>query len=145
MSIGFRNVEGTPELPIGQWPYEALVATIERGTLSDWLPIIAAIRAAPWGDVARQIEHYLGYAAPYGVGPLLRRTIHQARADCERAERQEVAARIRRAVTRSGLSRAEFARAIGTSRSRLSTYCSGSVVPSAALLVRIERLGERSG
>lgn len=144
MSVGFRNVEGTPELPVEQWPYEAIVATIERGTLKDWLPIIDAIRAAPWGEVARQIEEYLGYAAAYGVGPLLRRTIERARQHCEQAERQEVAARIRRAVTQSGLSRAEFARTIGTSRSRLSTYCSGSVVPSAALLVRIERLGEQS-
>lgn len=139
MSAGFRNVQGSPDQPVEEWPYEALVATIERGTLTDWLPIIGAIKAAPWGEVARQVEEYLGYASPYGVGPLLRRTIDNARTERERDERRDVAARVRAAVERSGLTRAEFARAIGTSRSRLSTYCSGSVVPSAALLVRMER------
>jgi transcriptional regulator with XRE-family HTH domain len=33
---------------------------------------------------------------------------------------------------------AEFAKNIGTSASRLSTYASGQVVPSATMLVRIE-------
>lgn len=139
MSAAFRNVEGTAELPVARWPYEAIVATIERGTLTDWLPILQAIRAEPWGPVARQVEDYLGYAAPYGVGPLLRRAIDRARDERERAERDEVAERVRAAVTRSGLGRADFARAIGTSRSRLSTYCTGTVMPSAALMVRIER------
>jgi transcriptional regulator with XRE-family HTH domain len=32
---------------------------------------------------------------------------------------------------------------LGTSRSRLSTYLSGKVTPSAGLLVRMERLVER--
>lgn len=34
-----------------------------------------------------------------------------------------------------------FAEHIGTSASRLSTYLSGKVTPSAALLLRIERAG----
>ncbi|MGF1647054.1 MAG: helix-turn-helix domain-containing protein [Kineosporiaceae bacterium] len=42
-------------------------------------------------------------------------------------------------MTRSGLTSTEFASRIGTSRSRLSTYASGRVVPSAALMVRIRR------
>lgn len=140
MSIGFRNVEGTDEQPLEAWPYEALVATIERGTLRDWLPILRAIRRDPWGPVAQQVEEYLSYASPYGVGPLLRRTIASARSDREREERERVAARIRELVEVSGLSREAFARAIGTSRSRLSTYCSGRVTPSAALMLRMERL-----
>lgn len=140
MSVGFRNVEGSPDLPVDRWPYEAIVATIERGTLRDWLPILRAIRAAPWGSVARQVEEYLGYASPYGVAPLLRRAIASARAEQEESERDEVAGRVRAAVARSGLGQRDFASAIGTSRSRLSTYCSGTVMPSAALLVRIERM-----
>jgi transcriptional regulator with XRE-family HTH domain len=39
----------------------------------------------------------------------------------------------------SRLSRAEFASRIGTSPSRLSTYVTGKVTPSAALLVRMRR------
>lgn len=57
----------------------------------------------------------------------------------DHADRSEVASRIRRAVSSSGLTSAEFARLVGTSASRLSTYCSGKVTPSAAMLVRIER------
>ena len=38
-----------------------------------------------------------------------------------------------------------LADALGTSRSRLSTYVSGSVVPSAVLLVKVERLVSGGG
>lgn len=49
---------------------------------------------------------------------------------------------MRAAVEHSGLTNAEFAALVGTSASRLSTYLSGKVTPSAALLVRIERAGD---
>jgi transcriptional regulator with XRE-family HTH domain len=55
-----------------------------------------------------------------------------------------VAAEIRRAVARSGLTRAEFASRVGTSASRLSTYATGRVSPSATLMVRIRRLLDRT-
>ena len=42
------------------------------------------------------------------------------------------------------MSKSTFARRIGTSGSRLSTYLNGSVVPSAALMVRMRRVvGDR--
>lgn len=145
MSEPFRNVLGSAGQPVEQWPYEALVAAIERGTLGDWIPIIRAIQQAPWGLVARQVEDYLGYAQPYGVAPLLRSTIERARTAAEASERQAAAARVRDLVARSGLSREEFASRIGTSRSRLSTYCTGRVTPSAALLIRMERVADRAG
>lgn len=138
MSVAFRNVEGSPDLPVERWPYEALVAAVERGTIGDWLPIIRAIERAPWGEVARRVESYLSYEQPWGVAPLLSRTIARARAEAERHERDVVAARVRELIERSGLSREAFARQIGTSRSRLSTYASGRVVPAATLLVRME-------
>jgi hypothetical protein len=46
-------------------------------------------------------------------------------------------------VKASGLTRAEFASGIGTSPSRLSTYVTGKVTPSAALLVRMRDVTER--
>jgi transcriptional regulator with XRE-family HTH domain len=55
-----------------------------------------------------------------------------------------VAAEITRLLADSGMTRAEFASAIGTSTSRLSTYLSGKVTPSAALLVRMRRVATRS-
>jgi transcriptional regulator with XRE-family HTH domain len=50
---------------------------------------------------------------------------------------------VRGVITRSGLSKAQFAARIGTSPSRLSTYLNGKVTPSAALMVRMRRLAGR--
>jgi DNA-binding transcriptional regulator YiaG len=60
------------------------------------------------------------------------------RARQEERERLLVAREIRRLVAVSGLSQREFASYVGTSPSRLSTYATGKVVPSAALLVRMK-------
>ncbi|MGE5281113.1 MAG: helix-turn-helix domain-containing protein [Chloroflexota bacterium] len=59
-------------------------------------------------------------------------------------ERRAVAAEVDRLVRESGLSRAEFASGIGTSASRLSTYATGKVTPSAALMVRMRRVSGAS-
>lgn len=77
MSVAFRNVEVYG--PVEEWPYEAIVTVIERGTISDWAVLSRSVRADPWGPVAEQIEEYLSYESPYGVGPLLTRAINSAR------------------------------------------------------------------
>jgi transcriptional regulator with XRE-family HTH domain len=64
----------------------------------------------------------------------------RARTRAEHRERAEVAAEIRQAIERSGLTRAEFASHLGTSTSRLSTYATGKVTPSATFMVRMRRL-----
>jgi hypothetical protein len=138
VSVVFRNVD-VPDDRVEAWPYEALVTAIERGTVGDWARIGRAIGTAPWGEVARQVEEYLEYADEPGVAALLRRRLARARAEREQAERDEVAAQVREYVARSGLSREQFARRVGTSRSRLSTYCSGKVTPSATLMLRMSR------
>lgn len=46
------------------------------------------------------------------------------------------------ALAGSGMSQASFAAALGTSQPRLSTYVTGRVMPSAALLVRAQRLSD---
>lgn len=55
-----------------------------------------------------------------------------------------MATEVDRLIRESGLSRAEFASRIGTSSSRLSTYATGRVTPSAALLVRMRNATERA-
>lgn len=55
---------------------------------------------------------------------------------------QVVTASLRRAVARSGLSQARFARALGTSAPRLSTYLSGTTRPSAEFWVRANRIAD---
>jgi DNA-binding transcriptional regulator YiaG len=143
MTIAFRNVEFDPDEPIDSWPYEAIVTMIDRGLIDDWALLGRAIGADPWGPVAQQVEEYLSYATPYGVGPLLRRRITAARERAAEDERADVAAEVRQLVAASGLDRREFARRIGTSASRLSTYCTGQVAPSSPLLVRMRRLVQR--
>ncbi|MFM9133882.1 MAG: helix-turn-helix domain-containing protein [bacterium] len=139
MTVAFRNVDASPSDPVATWPYEGLVICIERGLVADWRPVIAELRCDPWGWTARRVESYLGYAEPSATTRLFALVIERARAVAEAGERAEVAARVRAAIAASGMTAAAFADAIGTSPSRLSTYASGRVVPSAALLVRMER------
>jgi transcriptional regulator with XRE-family HTH domain len=73
----------------------------------------------------------------------MERVIAQARETTEASERETVAAEVDRLVRESGLSRAQFASRIRTSPSRLSTYATGKVTPSAALLVRMRHVAER--
>jgi transcriptional regulator with XRE-family HTH domain len=53
-----------------------------------------------------------------------------------------VAERLSTAVAKSGLSMRQFAHALGTSPSRFSSYQSGKVAPSAAFLLRAERIAD---
>lgn len=143
-ALKFRNIEASPEDPVETWPFEGILAAVERGTLPDWRRLAKAINADPWGPVAQQVIEALGLSRPYGTAELLEGVISRAREEAAESERHEVAAEIRSLVDGSGLSRQDFAGRIGTSRSRLSTYISGQVVPSAALMVRIRRVA-RSG
>lgn len=139
MPVEFRNVDASPADDVRTWPYEGLVTAIDRGLVADWQPIFAEVRRSPWGEVARRVEHYLSYREPDGVSSLFALAVERARLDADHQDRMEVAARLRDAVAGSGLTNGQFARLVGTSASRLSTYLSGQVTPSAALLVRIER------
>lgn len=140
MTLAFRNLNVSPDDPVSDWPAEAILTALERGGLSHWQRVVAAIRADPWGPVARRVEESLTVSRPYGVADLMDRAINDARTRVERAERVAVATEIADLVARSGLRKADFARRIGTSASRLSTYLSGTVTPSAALMVRMRKV-----
>jgi transcriptional regulator with XRE-family HTH domain len=136
-SLAFRNVDASPDDPVSTWPIEAIQAALERGGLSDWRRLSKEIQAQPWGAVARQTESVLTYSQPYGVGKAIEGAIALARNDAEKKEREIAAAEVIGLIATSGLSRAEFASQIGTSSSRLSTYTTGKVTPSATLMVRM--------
>lgn len=142
-ALAFRNVDASPADPVSGWPQEAVQTALERGGLNDWRRLAGAIKAEPWGPMARRVEEVLAYSRPYGVAAVFERAIAQSREAAETAEREEVAAEIRDLVARSDFSQAEFASRLGTSASRLSTYASGKVTPSAALLLRMRRVAER--
>lgn len=139
-ALRFRNVDADPTDPVATWPTEGVMAALERGGLSDWQRLAAAVHADPWGPVARRLEDALRATQPYGVAVLMERALQRARAAAEAGERAEVARRLRSLWLASGLERTGFAERIGTSPSRLSTYLSGKVTPSAALVVRMERV-----
>jgi DNA-binding transcriptional regulator YiaG len=141
-TLAFRNVDVSPHDPVSEWPQEAIQTALERGGLEHWRRLADAIRAEPWGPVARQVEEALTYSRPYGVAVAIERAISRAREAAEASERDAVATEIDRLVRASGLSRAEFASRVGTSASRLSTYVTGRVTPSAALLVRMHRAND---
>ena len=118
-----------------------VIATVPwSGALPDWRRLASVIQADPWGPVAQQVLEAIRLSHPYGTAELLEGVIGNARQIAVESERQEVASEVKRLVGRSGLSQQEFADRTGTSRSRLSTYISGRVMPSAALLVRMRRV-----
>jgi DNA-binding transcriptional regulator YiaG len=141
-ALKFRNIDASPNDPVETWPFEGILAAVERGTLPDWRRLAKVIEADPWGPVAQQVLEAVELSRPYGTTELLEGVVERARKDAVDAERAEVASEIRRLVSESGLSVREFATRMGTSRPRLSTYMSGKVVPSAAIMVRIRRIGK---
>lgn len=143
MALAFRNLTITPAAPVSAWPTEAVQTALERGDLADWHRIAAEVRDSPWGTTARQVEEVLSHTRPYGVAEAMETVISRARQRAEADERAAVASAIRAAVEQSGFSQAEFAARIGTSPSRLSTYATGKVTPSATLMLRISRVADQ--
>lgn len=139
MPLAFRNVDAEPSDAVSTWPTEAVQTALERGDLEHWRWIAVEIGRHPWGRTARQVEEILGHSRPYGVANLMESVIARARERTVVQERDAVAGEIRNAIAQSGMSRAELASLLGTSASRLSTYASGKVTPSAAFMVRLRR------
>ena len=142
MTLRFRNLTVTPDDPVEEWGFEGLLAAVNRGDISDWRRIVAAVHRDPWGEVAETLEEVLASAEDLGAAETVRAAVALARERAETAERREVAETLGSYVVRSGMNQQQFARRIGTSASRLSTYLSGKVSPSAALVVRARRVSE---
>lgn len=138
MSLRFRNLDVDPEDPVEQWGPEGILTAIDRGGLADWRRITSALRSDPYGPVSADVEQVLDLAEDRGAARVIALALERARM----TEAQRVGWRIKEYVWRSGLSQAEFARRIGTSPSRMSTYVAGTVTPSAVLLERMRRLAE---
>src|SRR5262245_27767267 len=120
MSLVFRNIDVSPADPVEVWPTEAVLTALERGGLG----LAAAGRSDPRGPVGTGRPaggRGAGGVRPYGIGVLMADLVTAARQQAEHAERTTVAAEITWLPAAAGLSRAEFASAIGTSVSRLST------------------------
>jgi DNA-binding transcriptional regulator YiaG len=137
MTVRFRNLDLDPTIPMDQWPAEAIETVIHLGSLSDWRQLAHAIRHNPWGPAARTTETIVSWGEHYGVDALLSGVIRHAREDITRRGRAEYAARIRDWRTQSGMTLRQFARAAGTSASRLSDYENAKVAPTTDVLARL--------
>ena len=129
--------------PVEFWPTAAIRAALETDDLAVWQRIVAAIKRDPFGRTARQVEEVLETARPYGVSKALAEVLTRTREHLEANEREEVARHIRALLERSGLGQQEFASRIGVPSVDFATYLSGEISPSAALMVRMQRLAER--
>ncbi len=142
MTVQFRNLDFDTALPMDQWPAEAIETVIDRGVLSDWRRLARAIRRNPWGAAARTTETVVGWGEHYGIDALMGRVIRKAREDVTLEGRAEYAAQIRSWRAQCGMTLREFARAAGTSASRLSDYENAKVAPTTDVLGRLSRVDQ---
>ena len=131
------------ERPVEFWPTAAIRAALETDDLAVWQRIVAAIKRDPFGRTARQVEEVLETARPYGVSKALAEVLSRTREHLEANEREEVARHIRALLERSGLGQQEFASRIGVPGNEFAAFLSAAASPSAALMVRMQRLSER--
>lgn len=135
----FRNLDVTPEQPVSTWGVEGILAALERGDLTHWQRILSAVRADPTGDVVADLEQAIELAEGCGGSQYCALVLN----DILRGPVAKVARKMRHDVRRTGLTLREFANLLGTSHSRLSTYLTGQVTPSAAIAVTSADLGKR--
>jgi DNA-binding transcriptional regulator YiaG len=140
MTTQFRNLDFDPTTPIEQWPAEAIETVIDRGALSDWSALAAAIRRDPWGRAARTAEQVVSWGEHYGADALIADVIRRARKDVDLDARRHYAEQIRSWRTATGMTLRQFARAAGTSASRLSDYENAKVAPTTDVLGRLHHV-----
>ena len=143
MTVRFRNVEVDPDTPVQELPAEAIETVIDRGSLSDWRILGQAIRADPWGRVARIAEQIASSDEHYGIDALITEMVRRAREEVESAGRRHYADQIRSWRTEAGMSLRELARAAGTSAPRLSAYENAKVAPTTDVLGRLHHAAHR--
>ena len=139
MALSFRNLTVAPEDPVSDWGVEGILAAIDRGGLDDWAKVAAAVEAAPLGPVAGQLEEALEIAESVGAAALRGRVLDDARSTAE----ERSVRRLQELAREADLSQQGLAERIGTSRSRLSSYLSGAVAPSAVVVERLEAVVRR--
>ena len=86
MTLQFRNLTVTPDDPVEEWGFEGLLAAVDRGDLSDWRKIVAAVRRDPWGEVAETLEKVLACAEDLGAAETVRAAVALAREGAETAD-----------------------------------------------------------
>jgi DNA-binding transcriptional regulator YiaG len=139
----FRNVDVDESAPLDTWPPEAIEILVDRGTLSDWRRIAAALVQDPWGPLARTVEDIVELGGHYGVDRILEQVLRRERDRRTIAGRRRYADHLRDLRRSAGLSMRELAAAAGTSAARISDYENAKVAPTTDVLARLEDVLER--
>lgn len=142
MTLKFRNLDIDPSDPVEVWGFEGMLSAVERGDVRDWRRIAQALRREPRGKVAAELREVLDSVENPAMVNLFGDVLRDAAAARDAEERNAVVRELELALKRSGMNRADFATRLGTSQSRLSTYLTGKVVPSATLLIRARRAAD---
>lgn len=117
-----------------------LGALIDSRDLAAWRALATAAVAAPWTGQAEEHLELIGSTGRVGETAAVQAFVTLAQRVARESERRAVAHQIRSSVESTGLSQREFAALVGTSPSRLSTYLTGTVAPSATMALRIARV-----
>jgi hypothetical protein len=75
----WRWCTASPDDPVESWPFEGILAAVERGTLPDWRRLVKVIQSDPWGPVAQQVLEAIRLSHPYGTAELLEGAVGRAR------------------------------------------------------------------
>lgn len=121
-----------------------LLDAFVSGDVLLWRRLVVAALAEPWAGRADEHLALLDQEERPSEFASVRALAETARRVAEEDERRAVADHIRTTIAGTGLTQREFATLVGTSPSRLSTYVTGSVTPSAAMLLRINRMAKRA-
>lgn len=79
MPLTFRNLTVSPSDPVEVWGVEGILTAIDRGTISDWRRVVAAVREDPWGKVAKDLEEALELAEDRGAVGAISAALESAR------------------------------------------------------------------
>jgi len=118
---------------------EELRLIVERRGADGWRRILGNVAQRPWGLGPMHLADLARDAGLEAAARAVERCAEVYRERIDTADRRAVAREIRRLVAVSGCSQREFASRVGTSAPRLSTYVTGGVTPSAAMMLRITR------
>ena len=144
MTVSYRNVDIDDAAPLGTWPSEAIEILVDRGDLSDWRRLAAALAQDPWGSLAQVVEEIIALDCHYGVDRILAEVLQRERVRRTLVGRRRYADHLRALRRSAGLSMRELAAAAGTSAARISDYENARVAPTTDVLARLEEvLGRR--
>lgn len=138
VALLLAGVDADRTLPIVRTTAE-LVGVVDGGSVLEWRHHLGMIAASPWSPYSQLLVDLATEAGRPLAAAVVARFTEVCRERNKEHEREYVAEEVRRLVVDSGTSQRLFAQWVGTSPSRLSTYASGTVTPSASLMLRMTR------